>query len=110
MTRVKQGTFILFLFFVLLGFTELTAGERTSRARFERISVLEYVDFAARQAMIDGRIYSLAPDMEWQGIEPGASPESQRANLYKRRVGYVLGNLEGRVVITAIWVLPRDER
>jgi len=105
---MKQRTLLPLLCSMLLYIPVVDAQQRqsTSRAHFENIAVLEYVDFAARQAVIDGKAYALAPDMEWLGLATGVTPESQRARLLNRRISYVLGQLEGRTVVTAIWVLP----
>ena len=102
---MKQGALILLLVFGLLNVAGLAARQPPSRSQFEVIAVLQYVDFAARQAVIDGKAYPLAPDMAWLGLAPG-TPESQRSRLLNRRISYVLGRLEGRIVVTAIWVLP----
>jgi len=103
---MKQGALILLLVFGLLNVAHVAAQQPASRSQFEVIAVLEYVDFAARQAVIDGKAYALAPDMEWLGLATGVTPESQRARLLNRRISYVLGQLEGRTVVTAIWVHP----
>ena len=103
---MKQGALILILVFGLLNVAGLAARQPPPRSQFEVIAVLQYVDFAARQAVIDGQAYLMAPDMVWLGLAPGVTPESQRSRLLNRRISYVLGRLEGRAVVTAIWVLP----
>jgi hypothetical protein len=99
---------------VVLGFCSLAQAENLKLmlvpvSQFERIDVLEHVDFAGRQVMIGDKMYSMSSTMKWHGIKPGQAPRDALLQLLNRDVGYTLGEEDGITKVTAIWVLPRND-
>ena len=107
MKIIKQIAFALFPVFMLFAADSSIAQQTPSLVLggYERMAVLDHIDFPARQVIIGGQSYNLAEGIKWYGLEPGSRPEEQQQRFYKKRVGYALSGSSKNPAVSAIWIL-----
>jgi len=107
MKVIKQVAFALFPVFMLFVAGGAVAQQPTPilLGGYERVAVLDHIDFAGRQVIIGGQSYHLAKGIRWYGLKPGLRPEEQQDRFYKKRVGYALTGTAKNPVVSAIWIL-----
>ncbi|MCB1759562.1 MAG: hypothetical protein KDI68_07240 [Gammaproteobacteria bacterium] len=80
------------------------------RGMFEAQGVMNYVDLAAAQIIIDNRSYLLARNASWYGVDDAVSLQSQLFGAIDRPIAYVTDASAKTPTVTAVWLIPAEGR
>jgi len=108
---LKRGALNLLLG-VLIWTTAVAAqsADNVSRRDFEAQGVMRYLDLPAGTVLIDDKLYRLASNVQWYGLDPNVSKRRQLLNAANRRVGFVVDSRVKTPTVSAIQIFPLEGR